>query len=93
MPRRFLLCPSHEDAAARDAEACAYFREHDGNRGSQWSGVYTDGTRFGIEWDDQLERVLGPAENLPLATAVADEDGTLDWQPLPPPTQPEKAAQ
>lgn len=89
--RRFLLCASAEAAATRDAEACAFFRAHDGNRGSQWSGVYTDGTRYGIEWDEQLERVFGAAENLPIATAITAEDGTLNWQPLPPPAPVEES--
>ena len=84
----YLICDSFEHAELCDAIVCESLRDSDGNKGARWSGVYTDGTRFGIVWAPEVSAVFGSPEDNPavvIAEAVADAEGIFDWQEVLPP--------
>lgn len=79
--KTFLLCDSPEDGIAVDGLIMEYLREVDGSKASQWSGVYTDGTRFGVLWQAPANIVFGSTEDHP-ELLFAEEiitDGVSNW--------------
>lgn len=56
--RTFVLADSPEAALELDHRVFAYIEQEQGVAGNGWSGVYTDGTRFGILWGEPVEQVL-----------------------------------
>lgn len=85
--KTFLLCDSPEHAEIVDQLIMERLRDVDGNKGSQWSGVYTDGARYGVLWASPANELFGvPDEDpsLQLATEVIT-DGVSDWGQLEPP--------
>ena len=80
----FLLCDSPEHAEVVDQLIMERLRDVDGNKGAQWSGVYTDGTRYGVLWASPASELFGNPEedpSLQLATEVIT-DGVSDWGQL-----------
>jgi hypothetical protein len=97
MSRTFLLADSADHAEILDQFIAARLRDVDGSKCSQWSGVWTDGERFGVLWAAPASGLFGSPvteetpdgdPSLVLATEVISEvDGELvsDWYELPPP--------
>lgn len=88
LPQTFLLCDSAEHADLVDQLVVSHLRDVEHAHGSSWSGVYTDGTRFGILWASPCSEVFGSPSDDPslvLVDEVFDTDGASDWYPLPSP--------
>jgi len=79
----YLICDSYEHAEVCDGIVCESLRDADGNRGARWSGVYTNGTQFGIVWAPEVAAVFGEE-----ALVIEDVDG--EWtEVLPPEPEPQ----
>jgi hypothetical protein len=91
-PRQFLLCLDEIHAEVVDQFIATKLREEDGSKCSQWSGVWTDGERFGVVWAAPASDLFGTPEDDPsvqLATEIIT-DGVSDWeQYVPPAPEPE----
>lgn len=97
MPKTFLLCDNEVHADFVDKFIMDELRERDGSKGSSWSGVFTDGTRYGILWGQPASSLFGqpitvdPEDGDPsvvLVDEVLDEDGISNWTAyVPPPEQ------
>lgn len=78
---QYLVCVDELHAEFVDALVMERLREIDGNRGSQWSGVFTDGTRFGILWAAPVSDLFGDLieDGETVAEEVVDEAGNSNW--------------
>jgi hypothetical protein len=86
---KILVCDDYDHALAVDWAILDWQKDAMGARGGNWSGVFTNGTQFGVVWDDCLGEFVGAEPGLPLnATIVDDVDG--EWTLVPPP-EPEAA--
>lgn len=92
--KQFLMCDTADHAAAVDHLVMEHLRETEGARGSSWSGVYTDGSRFGVLWAGPVALVFGSPQSvdnpsgdpsLQIVTESLDGAGVSDWQPVPEP--------
>jgi hypothetical protein len=81
---QFLVAVSFEHAELLDGLVFARLADVDNNKGSRWSGVYTNGTLFGIVWAPEVAALFDPSE-VTIATAIPDPDGGWDWYEVPPP--------
>lgn len=79
--QKYLPFATIEEAAAADKSVVAYLHQKDGSLGSQWSGVFTNGTQFGILWDSVVGEALGVTEH-------GEPEG--EWVPYVEPVQPEE---
>lgn len=77
---KYLVCEDEAHAAAVDALVFEHLRETEGAGGSGWSGVFTDGARFGILWDSPVAAFLGKPESSPDLQIVEDVSGV--WELL-----------
>jgi hypothetical protein len=80
-PRQFLLCDDEIHAAVVDQFIAEKLRIDEGSLCSSWSGVWTDGVRFGVVWANPASALFGASESDP-AIVIADEvltDGESDW--------------
>ncbi len=75
--KTFLLCESAEHAEVVDTFIMEHLRERDGAQGSSWSGVWTDGTRYGVLWADPGSSLFGTPEDD--ASVVLAEDTDESW--------------
>lgn len=85
--KTFLICDDELHAEVVDQLVAQSLREAYGTTCTAWSGVYTDGTRFGILWAAPASDVYGlpeEGESLLLAEEVLT-DGVSNWQVVPPP--------
>lgn len=94
--RSFLLADSAEHADFLDHFIMDELRAKDGANGSSWSGVFTDGIRYGILWDTPASSLFGqpvtpdnpngdPSVVVVSEILTESPDGlTSDWYPLPP---------
>lgn len=74
-PKQFLLCDDAFHAELVDEFIMEFLRERDGAIGSSWSGVYTDGERFGVVWAAPGSDVFGtPEEQAELVIVQEDPD-------------------
>ncbi len=83
MSQQYLVCESYEHADLVDHLVMAKLRDEDGNLGSSWSGVFTDGVRYGILWAAPVSSLFGALEDNPSMEVVDEiysEDGTSDWK-------------
>jgi hypothetical protein len=83
MSRAFLLCTDETHADLVDQFVAERLRDVDGSKCSQWSGIYTDGERFGVLWANPASALFGTPEDDPsvqLATEVIDTEGVSDWE-------------
>lgn len=83
---KFLICEDADHAAAIDAMIFDHLRDQDGARGGSWSGVYTDGTRYGVLWDSPASGLFGDPATDPSIVVFDDVDG--DWSPYVHPADP-----
>ena len=86
-PRQFLLCLDETHADVVDQFIAARLRDVDGSKCSSWSGVWTDGERFGVVWAAPASDLFGTPEEDP-SIVIADEvitDGVSDWEEYVPP--------
>lgn len=75
--RTFLVCDDELHAELVDALVFARLQDVDGTFGSEWSGVWTDGQRFGIVWAAPVSQLFGQAEDFP--ELVLFEDASEEW--------------
>lgn len=76
--RTILLCDSPEHAELVDQLVFARLQEVDGAIGNGWSGVLTDGTRFGIHWASPVSELFGIPDDFPELVLV-EETEQLPW--------------
>lgn len=90
----YLLCDSPEHADVVDQFIMERLRDIDGSKGSQWSGVYTNGTSFGVLWAAPASSLFGvpiaedPENGDPSVVVeeeAIDENGLSNWHPYIPP--------
>lgn len=99
-PQSYLICDDESHADFIDHLIMARLRDVDGAQGSSWSGIYTDGTRYGVLWGSPASSLFGtpydPAnpDSDPLVVVVEEvvtqtPDGqTSDWRKYEPPAPP-----
>jgi hypothetical protein len=87
-PRQYLLCDNETHADVVDQFIADRLRDIDGSRCSAWSGVYTDGERFGVVWGSPASELFGaPGEDQ--SVVIAEDSG--DWaRYVPPAPEPEE---
>lgn len=61
----YLVCENALHAKFVDELIMCRLRDVDDSKGSQWSGVFTDGERFGVLWDAPVEALFGSSEEDP----------------------------
>ena len=79
----YLICESAAHAELVDGLIFARLQDVDNAHGAGWSGVYTDGVRFGVLWASPASDLFGEPELDGLEVVEAD-----DWIPVPPPLPP-----
>jgi len=82
MSRTFLLCASELHAETIDGLVFARLQDLEGTCGSTWSGVYSDGERFGILWGEPVSALLGTPDEDPELQLV--EDAAEEWTLIQP---------
>lgn len=95
MSQQYVICEDADHAAAVDAIIFAELQANEGAFGNQWSGVYTDGTRYGVLWGAPASDLFGfpPSPEHPdgdPSLVLVDADAT--WAPYVPPADPEAPA-
>lgn len=78
MSRTFLICDSAEHADLVDQLVFARLQDVDGAQGNSWSGVWTDGERFGILWASPVSDLFGVPEDFP-ELALVEETAESPW--------------
>lgn len=97
--KTILLCDSPEHAEIVDQIVLAQITDEEGARGQRWSGVLTDGTRYGVLWAAPVSSLFGVPEDFPELVLV-EETEEQPWTEytdevlflLPGPTLPEAEA-
>lgn len=80
--KTILVCDSAEHAELVDQLVFARLQEVEGAQGNGWSGVLTDGTRYGILWAAPVSDLFGVHEDFPELVLVKDEAGAwITWTP------------
>jgi hypothetical protein len=85
--RTFLVCDSELHAECVDALVFLALQEHGPTGGGGWSGVWTDGQRFGILWEAPVSNLFGLPADFPELVLV--EDTADEWTFAMPEAQPE----
>jgi len=75
--RTFLVCDSELHAEYVDALVFLALQERGPTGGVGWSGVWTDGTRYGILWEAPVSNLFGLPEDFPELVLV--EDVNAEW--------------
>ena len=75
--RTILLCESPEHAELVDQLVFARLQDEEQANGNGWSGVLTDGERYGILWAAPVSTLFGVPEDFPELQLVEDEAG--EW--------------
>jgi hypothetical protein len=104
--RTFLICEDAVHAEVVDQLVLAALRNRTGNMGSCWSGIWSDGTLFGIAWAHPVSDIFGLPESLALliddpdivgdpsmvlVDEIVDGEGNSNWYlVLPEPPPPEE---
>ena len=81
--RTYLVCASYEHADFVDQLVMARLIDVEKATGSAWSGVWTDGTRYGILWAAPVSTLFGVPEDFPELVLV-DEDDAEPWELVQP---------
>lgn len=76
--KTILICDSLEHAEVVDGVLFCIAEDEEGAHGNGWSGVYTDGSLFGVLFAPFVAAALEIPENDP--AIVEDFDG--DWKPV-----------
>lgn len=84
MSRQILLCESPSHADLVDQLVFARIQDEERAMGNRWSGIYTDGTRYGILWADPASSLFGVPEDFPELSLV-DETPEQPWTEYLPP--------
>jgi hypothetical protein len=84
MSRQILLRESPEHADLVDQLIFARLQDVDGSHGNGWSGVLTDGTRYGVLWASPVSDLFGLPEDFPELQLV-EESPDSPWIALTPP--------
>ena len=84
MSRQILLCDSPEHAELVDRLVFERLQEVEGAFGNSWSGVLTDGTRYGILWAAPVSDLFGVPEDFPELVLV-EETEAQPWATFVPP--------
>jgi hypothetical protein len=88
-PRTFLLADDALHGLVVDQLIAERLRDVDGSKCSHWSGVYSDGERFGVLWAAPASSLFGvpitdDPENgdpsLVLAVETFDAEDVSEWQ-------------
>lgn len=69
----YLICQDAEHAKVVDELVMCHLRDADGSKGSQWSGVLTDGEQFGVLWGDAVAALFGTPADDPALVVVEGE--------------------
>jgi hypothetical protein len=81
--RTFLICLDELHAEAVDQFIAARLHDVDGSKCSAWSGVFTDGTRYGVLWASPVSDLFGLPEDFP-ELVLADEAVENEWSEVVP---------
>lgn len=84
--KTILLCESAEHASFCDQLVFARLQEEENACGNGWSGVLTDGTRFGILWASPVSDLFGVPEDFP-ELALVEETEDAPWSTFVPPQE------
>ena len=76
----YIQFPDYATAHAADLRAFAFLKNTENANGAQWSGVFTDGTRYGILFDADIAGAFSIVE---LQNSIAADD----WIAAIPPAQ------
>lgn len=74
MSKTFLVCQDELHAELVDQLVFARLQDEEGAFGANWSGVWTDGTRYGILWAAPVSTLFGVPEDFPELVLVEDAD-------------------
>ncbi len=77
---KYLICEDALHAKVVDELVMCSLRDANGSKGSQWSGVLTDGEQFAVLWDEPVVALFGQPEDDP-AMVIVDGEG---WEPYTP---------
>lgn len=77
--RTFLICDDEIHAEVVDNFIAARLHDVDGSKCSAWSGVFTDGTRYGVLWDSPASDLFGLPEDFP-ELVLATETEVDEWE-------------
>jgi hypothetical protein len=75
--KTFLVASDELHAELLDGLVFARLQDEDHAFGSQWSGVWTDGTRYGILWASPVSDLFGVPEDFPELSLA--EDANDEW--------------
>jgi hypothetical protein len=75
--RSFLVADSENHAEILDQLVFLALQENGPTGGGGWSGVWTDGERFGILWEAPVSDLFGVPEDFPELVLV--EDVNEEW--------------
>lgn len=90
MSRTILLCESADHAIVVDKLVFARLQEEEQAVGNGWSGVLTDGSRFGVLWASPVSDLMGLPEDFPELELV-EETEQAPWTTFVPPPEEESA--
>lgn len=85
--RTILICESPEHAELVDKLVFARLQDEEMAVGNGWSGVLTDGTRYGILWAAPVSTLFGVPEDFPELVLV-DEMEPGEWETYVPAEEP-----
>lgn len=88
--RTFLVCISADHAHLVDQLVAEKLRDECGTHCTGWSGVYTNGTDYGILWASPVSDLFGVPEDFPELVLV--EDLNDEWVTLPEPEPTDEGA-
>lgn len=72
--KTFLVASDELHAELLDGLVFARLQEEELAQGANWSGVWTDGTRYGILWAAPVSSLFGVPEDFPELELVEDAD-------------------
>lgn len=90
----YLICEDECHAEFIDHLIMARLADIDGSKGSQWSGVYTNGASYGVLWASPASALFGvpitedPIDGDPsvvIESEIINEEGVSNWHPYIPP--------
>jgi hypothetical protein len=87
--RTYLVCNDYNHADFVDHLVMARLIDVEQATGSSWSGVWTDGTRYGILWAAPVSTLFGQPEDFPELVLV-DEDSDAPWTLVVPQAEPQE---
>jgi hypothetical protein len=86
--RAFLLATDELQAEMLDQVVFDVQQENGPTGGGGWSGVWTDGTRYGILWGAPVAEAFGSPEDNPELVVVEDTDGVWTMAVVTPDPEP-----